>query len=116
MDTITWKYPSCILRGDNSRGEFYSPIQCRFLLIYNFNSLGCGFDLDQLLCTRPGQLVVGGGSPRSCRPAALLQVIALFPSRRDLLQDLAEMKRTVSSDRPLGALSDSIATATATTP
>ena len=22
---ITWKYPSCILRGDNSRGEFYSP-------------------------------------------------------------------------------------------
>ncbi len=22
--TITWKYPSCILRGDNSRGEFYS--------------------------------------------------------------------------------------------
>jgi len=21
---ITWKYPSCILRGDNSRGEFYS--------------------------------------------------------------------------------------------
>ena len=22
--TITWKYPSCILRGDNSQGEFYS--------------------------------------------------------------------------------------------
>ena len=21
---ITWKYPSCILRGDNSRGKFYS--------------------------------------------------------------------------------------------
>jgi Fe-S cluster assembly protein SufB len=21
---VTWKYPSCILRGDNSRGEFYS--------------------------------------------------------------------------------------------
>jgi Fe-S cluster assembly protein SufB len=21
---ITWKYPSCILRGDNSIGEFYS--------------------------------------------------------------------------------------------
>ena len=21
---ITWKYPSCILKGDNSRGEFYS--------------------------------------------------------------------------------------------
>lgn len=21
---ITWKYPSCLLRGDNSRGEFYS--------------------------------------------------------------------------------------------
>src|SRR5260370_14497643 len=21
---ITWKYPSCILRGDHSRGEFYS--------------------------------------------------------------------------------------------
>jgi len=21
---ITWKYPSCVLRGDNSRGEFYS--------------------------------------------------------------------------------------------
>jgi len=22
--SITWKYPSCVLRGDNSRGEFYS--------------------------------------------------------------------------------------------
>ena len=21
---ITWKYPSCVLRGENSRGEFYS--------------------------------------------------------------------------------------------
>jgi len=21
---VTWKYPSCILRGDNSQGEFYS--------------------------------------------------------------------------------------------
>ena len=21
---ITWKYPSCILQGDNSKGEFYS--------------------------------------------------------------------------------------------
>ena len=21
---VTWKYPSCILRGDHSRGEFYS--------------------------------------------------------------------------------------------
>jgi Fe-S cluster assembly protein SufB len=21
---ITWKYPSCVLRGDNSVGEFYS--------------------------------------------------------------------------------------------
>ena len=21
---ITWKYPSCILKGDNSVGEFYS--------------------------------------------------------------------------------------------
>jgi len=24
VSAITWKYPSCILRGDNSRGEFYS--------------------------------------------------------------------------------------------
>src|SRR5207244_7895729 len=22
--SITWKYPSCILQGDNSQGEFYS--------------------------------------------------------------------------------------------
>jgi len=25
---ITWKYPSCILRGDDSRGEFYSIAVC----------------------------------------------------------------------------------------
>ena len=24
---ITWKYPSCILKGDNSVGEFYSPTE-----------------------------------------------------------------------------------------
>jgi len=24
VPAITWKYPSCILLGDNSRGEFYS--------------------------------------------------------------------------------------------
>ena len=32
---ITWKYPSCILKGDNSRGEFYSValtnIKCRLI-------------------------------------------------------------------------------------
>ena len=54
--------------------------------VLGFNSLGCSFGLDQLLCTRPGQVVVGGGSARLRRPAALLHVLALFPVRRDLLQ------------------------------
>src|SRR5271166_3134968 len=66
------------------------PRECRFnaaVEVLGFSSLGCSFGLDQLLSTRPGQLVVGGGSSRPCRPAALLQVIALFPGRRDLLQD-----------------------------
>jgi hypothetical protein len=31
-------------------------------------------------------MVVGGCDPWSCRPAALLQVLALFPVRRDQLQ------------------------------
>ena len=49
-------------------------------------SLGCGFGFDQFRCTRPGQLVVGGGSPRPCRPTALLQVLALLPVGRDFSQ------------------------------
>ena len=49
-------------------------------------SLGYSFGFDQLCCTRPGQLVVGGGSPRPSRKAALLQVPALFPVGRDLSQ------------------------------
>jgi hypothetical protein len=53
---------------------------------YDFNSLGCGFELDQLLCTRSGQMVIGRGSPGRCCPAALFQVIAPFPAGRDLLQ------------------------------
>jgi hypothetical protein len=56
------------------------------LVVYDFSSLGCNFDLDQLLCTRPGQMVVERGSPGRCCPAALFQVIALFPARGDLLQ------------------------------
>ena len=24
VSAVTWKYPSCILKGDNSIGEFYS--------------------------------------------------------------------------------------------
>ena len=51
-----------------------------------FTSLAGSFDLDQLLCTCPGEVVVGGGRTRLCRPAAFLQVIALFPACRDLLQ------------------------------
>src|SRR5215472_379118 len=47
------------------------------------SSLDWSFDLDQLLCTRPGQVVVGGSSSWLRRPAALLQVITLFPVRRN---------------------------------
>ena len=75
---------------------------------FQLSLLGCSFDLDQLLCTRPGQLVVGRGSPRPCRPAALLQVIALFPSRRDLLQNcqvrfrIAVLQEFLHADRREG--------------
>ena len=54
--------------------------------IARFSSLGRSFGLDKFLCTRPRQLVIGGSTPRRCRPAALLQVLALLPIRRDLLQ------------------------------
>jgi len=50
------------------------------------SSLGCSLGFDQFRCTRPGQLVVGGRSPRPCRPTALLQVLALLPVGRDFSQ------------------------------
>ena len=65
-----------------------NPRKCRLnaaVEVPQFSSLGSSFGLGQLLRTRSGQLVVGRGSPRRCRPATLLQVIALFPVRRDLL-------------------------------
>jgi hypothetical protein len=48
--------------------------------------LGCRFGFDQFRCTRPPKLVVGRGSPRPCRPAALLQVVALLPVGSDISQ------------------------------
>jgi hypothetical protein len=56
------------------------------LELYNFSSLGRTIDLRQLLRARPRQVVVGGTSSGQCRPAALLQIIALFPVQRNLLQ------------------------------
>ena len=71
-------------------------------------SLGCRFGVEQLLCARPGQVVVGGGCPRLSHPAALLQVIALFPAGRDLLQDcqvrfrIAVLQEFLHADRREG--------------
>ena len=48
--------------------------------------MGCRFGFDQSRCTRPPKLVVGRGTPRPCRPAALLQVIALLPVGSDISQ------------------------------
>ena len=50
------------------------------------SSLGRRFGFDQFRCTRPGQLVVGGGSSGPCRPAALLQVLTLLPVGSDFSQ------------------------------
>ncbi len=61
-----------------------SVVTSQHLNARRLSSLGRSFILDQFLRTRPGQMVVGGGSPRLCRPATLLQVIALFPVRGDL--------------------------------
>jgi len=96
------------VRYSQSAGELR---ECRLnaaFEVLRFSSLGCNFDLDQLVCTRPGQLVVGGGSPRPCCPAALLQVITLFPVRRDLLQDcqvrfrIAVLQEFLHADRREG--------------
>jgi hypothetical protein len=63
------------------------------------------FGFDQFRCTRLGQLVVGGGSPRRCRPAAFLQVLALLPVGRDLSQDcqirlrIAVLQEFLNADR-----------------
>ena len=51
-----------------------------------WSSLGCRFGFDQFRCTRPPKLVVGRRSPRPCRPAALLQVVALLPVGSDISQ------------------------------
>jgi hypothetical protein len=52
-----------------------------------WSSLRRSFCFDQFRCSRPGQLIVGRGSPWPCRPATLLQVLTLFPASRNLLQD-----------------------------
>jgi hypothetical protein len=58
----------------------------RDLVRLNFSSLGRSFGLHQLLCARPRQVIVGGTCAGRCRPAALLQIIALLPVRGNLLQ------------------------------
>ncbi|SRR6266540_728887 len=52
----------------------------------NSRLLGCTFGLNQLLGTCPRQNVVGGRGSRACRPATLLDEIALLPARRDFSQ------------------------------
>jgi hypothetical protein len=64
---------------------------------------GRRFGLRQLIRTCPGQLVVGSGSPGPCRPAALLQVIALLPITRYLLQECEVRFRVAVLQEPLHA-------------
>src|SRR5437667_1624950 len=54
--------------------------------VCNSRLLGCTFGFNQLLGTGPRQNVVGGRGSRACRPAALLDEIALLPARRDFSQ------------------------------
>ncbi len=77
--------------------------------VYNFSSLGCcRFLLRQLLCTLPSKVIVGGGSPRLCRPATLPHVFALFRVRRDLFYDcqvrlrIAVLQEFLHADRREG--------------
>ena len=56
---ITWKYPSCILRGDGSRGEFYS-----IAITNNRQQADTGTKMIHLGANTPC-----GSSPRASRPA-----------------------------------------------
>jgi Fe-S cluster assembly protein SufB len=55
---ITWKYPSCVLQGDNSTGEFYSVA-----LTNHMQQADTGTKMIHL-----GRTPAAGSSPRASRP------------------------------------------------
>jgi Fe-S cluster assembly protein SufB len=65
---ITWKYPSCILRGENSVGEFYSVA-----LTNNRQQADTGTKMIHLGATRAAR-----SSPRASPPAAARMPIAAW--------------------------------------
>ena len=66
---ITWKYPSCVLRGENSVGEFYSVA-----LTNNYQQADTG---TKMIHHRQGQ-PLDGSSPRASAPAIATTAIAAW--------------------------------------
>jgi Fe-S cluster assembly protein SufB len=57
---ITWKYPSCILRGDDSQGEFYS-----IAVVNNYQQADTGTKMIHLGKNTSSRIVSKGISPAS---------------------------------------------------
>ena len=52
---VTWKYPSCILRGDDSRGEFYS-----IAISNNYQQVDSGTKMIHLGCNTSSRIISKG--------------------------------------------------------
>jgi Fe-S cluster assembly protein SufB len=65
---ITWKYPSCILQGDNSVGEFYSVA-----LTNHFQQADTGTKMIHI-----GKNTEARSSPRASAPASARTPIAAW--------------------------------------
>ena len=65
---ITWKYPSCILLGDNSVGEFYSVA-----VTNNYQQADTGTKMIHI-----GKNTRAPSSPRASRPGTARTAIAAW--------------------------------------
>lgn len=80
---ITWKYPSCVLKGDNSVGEFYSVA-----ITNNFQQADTGTKMIHIGCNTKSRIVSKGISAGHSQNAyrGLVKVLASADGARNFTQ------------------------------
>jgi Fe-S cluster assembly protein SufB len=97
---ITWKYPSCILRGDDSRGEFYDPPRQEHVEPHHIQGHRRRLQPEHL--SRPGL-----GAPQGIeRPQ--LHAVRLAADRRGLRRAYRALYRGEELDRAVRARGDDV--------
>ena len=72
---ITWKYPSCVLRGDNSVGEFYSVA-----VTNNWQQADTGTKMIHIGRNTRSTIVSKGISAGTCRADSYRGLVKVFPT------------------------------------